>query len=177
MILYQINNIVGVVIGVTLLATAAWSRNDPLLLCHFYCSKSSYFIWVHLNIHRSSIRHQSINFICNAVYPSFHVHPHSIYCVCVTGHRSVEYVRIIRRWSSNLRHWPLQNLGSIAYCCVFIIDPPRPIQTPSDILLGGEGSPLLTQNILHQYPYYIWTGSYSHLGDTCIHTSIMILLS
>ena len=34
-------------------------------------------------------------------------------CVCVTGHRSVEYVQIMRWWSSNLGQWPLQNLGSV----------------------------------------------------------------
>ena len=35
-------------------------------------------------------------------------------CGCVTGHRLVEYVQIIRWWSSNLGQWPLQNLGSVA---------------------------------------------------------------
>ena len=59
-------------------------------------------------------------------------------CVCVTGHRYVSYVRFMRWWSSNLGQKPLHNLGNVAYCCVFILDPPRPLFPPSNVLLGGE---------------------------------------
>ena len=33
--------------------------------------------------------------------------------VCVTGHRIMKYVQIMRWWSSTLRQWPRWNLGSI----------------------------------------------------------------
>ena len=58
-------------------------------------------------------------------------------CVCVTGHRSVGFVQIIRWWSSNPGKWPLRNLGSVAYCYVFILDLPHPLFPPSDVLPGG----------------------------------------
>ena len=45
-------------------------------------------------------------------------------CVGVTESRSVEFILIIRWCSSNLRQWPLQNLGSAAYCYISIIGPP-----------------------------------------------------
>ena len=67
-------------------------------------------------------------------------------CVCVIGHRYVGYFRIMRWWSSNLGQWPLHNLGSVAYCYLFILDPPRPVFPPSNVLLGGG------RTLLPQYP-------------------------
>ena len=61
-------------------------------------------------------------------------------CVCVTGHRSVGYVQTMRWRSSNLGQQPLQNLGSVAYCYVNILDPPRPLFQPPNVLLG-EATP------------------------------------
>ena len=34
--------------------------------------------------------------------------------MCFLGHRSVACVQMMRWWSSNLRQWPLRNLGSVA---------------------------------------------------------------
>ena len=43
----------------------------------------------------------------------------------------------IMNWSiSNLGQWPLWNLGSVAYCYVFIIGPPNPLFLPSNVLTG-----------------------------------------
>ena len=47
------------------------------------------------------------------------------------------YVRVVRWWSSNLGQLPLQNLGSVAYCYVFILYPPRPHFPPSNVLPEG----------------------------------------
>ena len=58
-------------------------------------------------------------------------------CVCVTGHLYVDCVQIIMRCISNLRQWPLWNLGFIAYFYIAILDPPRPLLLRSDVLLGG----------------------------------------
>ena len=59
-------------------------------------------------------------------------------CVCVTGHQSVGCVLTMRWLSSNPRQQPLCNLGSIAYCYVFIFCPTRLPLPLSDVLLGGS---------------------------------------
>ena len=61
-------------------------------------------------------------------------------CVCFTGHRSEGYVWIMRWWSSNLGQRPCRNLGSMAYCYIAIIDPPRHLLPPYGVLLGGEAT-------------------------------------
>ena len=61
-------------------------------------------------------------------------------CVCVTGHQSVDCVRIMRWWISNFRQLPLPHLVSVAYCYIAILDPPRPPFPLSDVLTGG-GAP------------------------------------
>ena len=99
-----------------------------------------------------------------------------ILCVCVTGHRSVEYVRIMRWLNSNLGQWPLQNLGSVAYSYVFIIDLPRPLLPRSDVLLG-KGRSLLTWHLLHQHPSFHRTGSSSHPSVTYLRPIILIITS
>ena len=45
-------------------------------------------------------------------------------CMCVTSHQPVECVQIMSELSSNLRQWPLGNLGSVAYCYVFFLSCP-----------------------------------------------------
>ena len=57
-------------------------------------------------------------------------------CVCVTGHRSVECVQNMRWWISNLRQWPLWNLGSVYYCYIAILDPTCTLLLISDVLPG-----------------------------------------
>ena len=53
--------------------------------------------------------------------------------VCVT-------VQIMRWWSSNIGQQLLQKLGYITYCNIIILDPPRTLLTPSNVLLGGKAS-------------------------------------
>ena len=59
--------------------------------------------------------------------------------MCVTHHWSVEFFLIIRWWSSHLGQWPIWNLGSFAYWYIAIVDLPRPLLLPSDVLFGGGG--------------------------------------
>ena len=79
-------------------------------------------------------------------------------CVCVTGHRSMEYSRIMRWWSSNLGHWPLQNLGLVAYCYIAILDPHRPLLPPSTAQTPPPPTSILSPHIIicppryHPYP-------------------------
>ena len=65
-------------------------------------------------------------------------------CVCVTGHRYVGYVQIMRWQSSNIGQQPLKNLGSVAYCCAFILDPTRSLLLPSYVLFGRYPTPTPT---------------------------------
>ena len=71
----------------------------------------------------------------------------------------------------------LQNIISVTYCYVFSLEPPLPLFLLSNVrCTSGEGIPLLTQHSLHQRPYFIHTGSSTHLGITCIHPRILMLL-
>ena len=65
---------------------------------------------------------------CVCVYVCVHV--------CVTSHRYVGYVLIMRWWSSNLGQGPLQNRGAVACCYIFILDPPRPLFLTANVLTG-----------------------------------------
>ena len=83
-----------------------------------------------------------VHFCTNIGYipknPPPHHHQKQYYnpfSVCVTGYRSMGYVWIMRWCISNLVQWPLRNLVSVAYCYIFILDPPHPLFPTSDFLL------------------------------------------
>ena len=73
------------------------------------------------------------------IFSFFELHqPYIPLFLFVTGHRYVDYVQIMRWRNSNLGQWPLWNLGSVAYCYVFIIDPPCTLLPSSYVLLAGS---------------------------------------
>ena len=59
-------------------------------------------------------------------------------CLCVTNHQSMGCVQIMRWWSSNLGQCPLRNLGSIAYCYLFILVQSCLPFLPYNVLPGGS---------------------------------------
>ena len=66
-------------------------------------------------------------------------------CVfCVAGYRSVECVRIMRWWSSNFVQWTLQNLGSVDYSHIAILEPPCFSSRRLIYFRGGDLPPSLS---------------------------------
>ena len=100
-----------------------------------------------------------------------------IHCkyVCVPVNQYVECFVIMRWWISNLGQWPLQNLGSVTYCYVSILELTHPLLLLSDLLPGG-GCPLLPRHSLLLSPACLRTGSSAHPGVTCLCSNIPILL-
>ena len=92
-------------------------------------------------------------------------------CVCVTDHRSVRYIRIMRCWCSNLRQRPLWNLGSGAY---FDQDYFWTHLTPSSFrpIYFRGGSPLLPRLSIHWLLPCCRTGLSAHPGITHLRPSI-----
>ena len=72
----------------------------------------------------------------------------------------------------------LQNLISVHYCYVFSLHLPRTLFSSSNVRRPYGGRiPLLPQHPLHRRPYFLHTGSSTHLGITCIHSIILMILS
>ena len=81
-------------------------------------------------------------------------------CVCVTRHRSVRYVLIMRWGCSNLRQWPLQNLGSIASCYIdYLLNLHPPLLLPSNVLPGGAS---------HSWPASPYTNVWLVAAEKCL---------
>ena len=87
----------------------------------------------------------------------------------VSGHQPVECVQNMRWWSSNLRQWPLLNLGSVAYCYLLVYLT-RPTLSYRFLMYfsGGQPPPASTP----PPPKRICTGWSSYPGVTCLRPRI-----
>ena len=94
--------------------------------------------------------------------------------MCVTGHQYVGCVQIMRWWSYNSRQWPLRNLGSVAYCNIFILVTPRPPLPLSDVVTPPPHN-LDTPHVLvaGDTHYQLW---YSFLYFGIFHSESITIL-